>query len=153
MLAIVFISIGIIIDQLTKVLAVRYLKDSVSIPIIENFLGLSYVENYGAGFGILQNKKFFLVFITGIVILGMIYFLYRNYNRMNTVVKIALMLLISGSIGNIIDRIRLSYVVDFISVRFPFGYNFPVFNVADILVVIGTTLLMIVVLFDKDFNI
>lgn len=153
MIIFLFTIIAIITDQITKLLAVKYLKNGNPISIIENFLELSYVENYGAGFGILQNRKIFLIGVTGLVIIILIFFLYRHYHRMNTVMKISLASLISGSIGNLIDRVRVGYVVDFISVRFGPGYNFPVFNVADILVVIGTTLLILIILFDKDFKI
>ncbi len=149
----IYILLAISGDQFTKYLAVKFLKNGQNIKIIENFLEFSYVENFGAGFGILQNKKFFLIGVTALVILFLIFFLYRNYHRMNTVVKISFASLIAGSLGNLIDRIRIGYVVDFISVKFGNGYNFPVFNIADILVVIGTILIIITILFDKDFDI
>lgn len=148
----IFAIFTVALDQGSKFLAVKFLKDGRVYSIIGNFLELAYVENYGAGFGILQNKKTFLIIVTGLVILALIFFLYRNYRRMNVVMKISLVSLIGGSIGNLIDRIRLGYVVDFISVRFGNGYDFPVFNVADMFVVIGTVLLIFIILFDKDFQ-
>lgn len=148
----IFSIFTIVLDQASKYLAVKYLKDGTVYSIIDNFLELSYVENYGAGFGILQNRKFFLIIVTGLVILALIFFIYRNYTRMNLVMKLSLLSLIGGSMGNLIDRVRLGYVVDFISVRFGNGYDFPVFNVADMFVVIGTVLLIFIILFDKDFQ-
>lgn len=140
-------------DQFTKYLAVVKLKTGGAISIIGDFLQLDYVENYGAGFGILQNQKVFLILLTGVIILGLIVFLYRNVNRMNSLARVSFVLLIGGSLGNLIDRIRLGYVVDFISVRFKNGYDFPVFNMADVFVVVGTVLLILILLTDKDFDI
>jgi len=148
----IFSIFTIALDQASKYLAVEYLKDGTVYSIIDKFLELSYVENYGAGFGILQNKKTFLIIVTGLVILALAFVFYRNYNRMNLVMKLSLLSLIGGSMGNLIDRVRLGYVVDFISVRFGNGYDFPVFNVADMFVVIGTVLLIFIILFDKDFQ-
>lgn len=153
MTLLIFGIMTVVLDQFSKILAVKYLKDGTVISIINTFLELSYVENYGAGFGILQNKKTFLIIVTGIVILLLILFLYKNYYRMNNIMRVSFASLIGGSIGNLIDRVRLGYVVDFISVRFGKGYDFPVFNVADMFVVIGTVLLIMIILFDKDFEI
>lgn len=139
----------IILDQLSKYNAIKFLKSSTPYIIIPNFLQFNYVENYGAAFGILQNKKFFFIIITFVVIIVIFVFLIKNYNNINFFMKIGLAMLLGGAIGNFIDRVRWSYVVDFISVRLINRYEFPVFNVADIFVVIGTIIILILILFDK----
>lgn len=139
----------IVLDQISKHMAVKYLKGKSSYIIIKNFFHLHYVENFGAAFGILQNKKAFFIIITSIVIIGITFFLVRNSHSLNKWMKIALAMLMGGAIGNLIDRIRLSYVIDFISIKFGRFYDFPVFNIADIFIVIGTFLIMIMIGFNK----
>lgn len=139
----------ILLDQITKIMAINYLKISAPYIIIDNFFQLNYVENYGAAFGILQNKKIFFIIITLAVILAITIFLVKNYYQMNTFMRIGLGMLLGGAIGNFIDRVRLGYVVDFISFRLINRYDFPVFNIADVFIVVGTGLILLLVLFDK----
>lgn len=139
----------IILDQLSKFAAIKFLKTSAPYTIIPNFFQFNYVENYGAAFGILQNKKVFFIIITLAVIVGISFFLVKNYYNINIFMRIGLAMLLGGAIGNFIDRVRWSYVVDFISFRLINRYEFPVFNVADISVVIGTIIIVILILFDK----
>lgn len=150
MIAIITIIISIIIDQITKIKAIG-LKENL-IPIIKGKLELVYVENRGAAFGMFQNKKLILVFLTLIIILAISVFLFKNYNRLSIVSIMSLSLIIGGAIGNLIDRIVRGYVVDFISYTFFNGYDFPVFNVADICVVSGCILMIISLFFTKDFE-
>lgn len=137
------------LDQFTKYLAVKYLKHSSPIVLIKDFISFSYIENYGAAFGIMQDKKYFFIIITIIVILFIIIFLKNNYNKLSKLMRVALIMLMSGATGNLIDRIRQSYVIDFISVKFHNGYQFPVFNVADCFIVVSTILIILMVLFNK----
>ncbi len=139
----------IVLDQVSKYAAVKYLKGNNPYVIIKNFFQLYYVENYGAAFGILQNKKAFFIIITSIVIISITFFLFRYSHSLTKLMKVSLSMLMGGAIGNLIDRIRLGYVVDFISIKFGKGYDFPVFNVADMFVVIGTFLIMIMIVSDK----
>lgn len=139
----------ILLDQLSKYAAIKYLKESVPYTIIPNFFRLSYVENFGAAFGILQNKKIFFIIITCVVIFSLSFFLIKNYYKINIFMRIGLGMLLGGTIGNFIDRVRFGYVVDFISFRLFNSYEFPVFNIADISIVIGTSIILILVLFDK----
>lgn len=139
----------IILDQLSKFAAIKFLKTSAPYTIIPNFFQFNYVENYGAAFGILQNKKVFFIIITLAVIVGISFFLVKNYYNINIFMRIGLAMLLGGAIGNFIDRVRWSYVVDFISFRLINRYEFPVFNIADIFVVIGTIIIVILILFDK----
>ena len=139
----------IIFDQVTKLMAIKYLKTSPPYIIVDNFFQFHYVENYGAAFGILQNKKIFFVIITLAVIFAITFFLVKNYYEINGFMRIGLSMLLGGAIGNFIDRLRLGYVVDFISFRLINRYDFPVFNIADIFIVAGTGLILLLVLFDK----
>jgi len=138
----------IVADQATKYLSFQYLMDKKPIVLIENLLELHFVKNYGAAFGILQNQRFFFIAITSIVLVGMSVYMIRNRNKLTQVANLAMGFLLGGALGNLIDRIRLGYVVDFIKVDLRI-YDFPVFNIADIFIVLGTGLLIYVILFDK----
>lgn len=142
-------SLIIILDQISKLLAVKYLQGSASYIIKKNFFELTYVENYGAAFGILQDRRTFFIIMTLAVVIGIAFFIINNYYAMNGFLKVGLAILLGGAIGNFIDRIRLGYVIDFISFKFINKYHFPVFNIADIFIVLGTGLILILVLFDK----
>lgn len=139
----------IVLDQASKFAAVKYLKGKSPYVIVENFFQLCYVENFGAAFGILQNRKIFFILITSVVIISIVSFLVKYSHCINQYLKIGLVMLLGGAIGNFIDRIRLGYVVDFISFKLGKGYDFPVFNVADIFIVIGTILVMGLILLNQ----
>jgi signal peptidase II len=130
-------------------MAVKYLMGSSPIVIIKDHFELRYVQNYGAAFGILQQKRIFFIIITTIVILLIILYLYKNYNVLSNFAKFSITLFLSGAIGNFIDRLRLGYVIDFLRVNLIKSYDFPVFNMADVFIVVGTALIVFVVLFDK----
>jgi len=139
----------LILDQLTKYFAVKFLMNGESYVIIKGFLQLEYVENFGAAFGILQNRKIFFIIITLAVIIAVIFYLKRNYYYINRHMKVALTMLLAGAVGNFIDRVRLGYVIDFIHVNFGKFYDFPVFNIADSFIVISTILIVYMVLLNK----
>lgn len=147
MLYMVFIGI-LAIDQLTKYFSVEYLQGQKPIVIIDNFLQLNYVENYGAAFGIMQNKQWFFIIATFMVLVGIIIYMKTN-NKLTFSMRLSLVLIASGALGNLIDRIRLGYVIDMIDVNFGNFYDYPVFNVADSAIVIATIFIMYLVLFDK----
>lgn len=151
-----FISIIILIaiDQYTKYLAVLHLKDKPAFSVIDGVFELNYLENRGAAFGMLQNQKGFFILISCIVLLTICYILVKiPEEKKYNILHILLVLIASGAVGNMIDRIRLEYVVDF----FYFVLiNFPIFNMADIYVSVACILLTIVMLFiykeeDLDF--
>ena len=145
----IFSIILIIIDQFTKYLVVTNIANENPVVLIDNFLKLYYIENRGAAFGILQGFRSLFTVITILVLLFLIVFLIRNYNKVPFIYLVSFSLLIGGTIGNFIDRIRLHYVVDFISMRF-FGHDFAIFNFADMFIVLGTILISIgIVLHDN----
>ncbi|QEK11986.1 signal peptidase II [Crassaminicella thermophila] len=125
----------IILDQLSKYIVQSIFSVNKSMPIIENIFHLTYVRNVGAAFGILQNQKMFFVIITLVVISGIILFT-RTQTNIHKLVVYSLSLIVGGAIGNLIDRIRFGYVVDFFDFRI-----WPVFNIADISIVVGAILL------------
>jgi len=142
-LAIVIVAFVVFLDQLTKYLAVKYLMLIGSYPVIKNFFHLTYVENKGAAFGMLQNKTLFFIVITVIVGAVLIYSMIKLPG--NSVYNYTLAMILGGAIGNLIDRVRLGYVVDFIDFKF-----FPaVFNVADSFIVIGAIILGYLMIFKE----
>ncbi|MEG1428456.1 MAG: signal peptidase II [Hydrogenoanaerobacterium sp.] len=142
-LALISVLILIGIDSAIKQWALLVLTKVDTIPIIENVLHLTYVENRGAAFGIMQDKKWFLLILTSIIAIGAIILLISNKLKSRLAVA-SVALIVAGGIGNLIDRIARGFVVDYIDFRL---INFAVFNFADCCVVIGTSLLAIYILF------
>lgn len=140
-------------DQLTKLLAVKNLKGKADIPLIPDVLYFQYLENRGAAFGIFQDRKIFLVLLTSLILVGVCYILWKiPADKKYIYLKLLCFLITAGGIGNLIDRVRLDYVIDFIYFA---PIDFPVFNVADIYVSVGMVFLFTVVLFyykDEDFE-
>lgn len=149
--------LGIIIlvalDQYTKYLAVVHLKDKPAYIIINGILELNYLENRGAAFGMMQNQKVFFVFVAAVILCAIGYVLFKTPdNKKYRILHLLLSLIAAGAIGNMIDRIRFDYVVDFIYFVL---INFPIFNVADIYVTISTIAFVILLLFvykENDLN-
>lgn len=143
----------IIADQLTKAFAVQHLKDKPAYIILDGVLELNYLENKGAAFGMLQNQKVFFIFVAVVILSVIVYVLFKTPDQKKyRMLHILLSLIAAGAIGNMIDRIRLDYVVDFIYIVL---INFPIFNVADIYVSVATAILVILLLFvykEQDLN-
>lgn len=143
----------VFLDQLTKYLAVQHLQDKPAFKIIDGVLELNFLKNSGAAFGMLQNQKVFFILIAILILIIISYVLFRmpddkKYNIMHFL----LVLLASGAAGNMIDRVRHDYVVDFIYFVL---INFPIFNVADIYVTVSMILFAILILFyykENDFS-
>ena len=133
----------VVLDQFTKYKALIHLKDINTFPIIQNVFHFTFVENRGAAFGILQNQRTFFIIITTIVLIGILYYYLKLPKHKPYNCRKCLILISAGALGNLIDRIRLGYVIDF-DFRL---INFPVFNVADVCVVIGTIFLSIIIFF------
>lgn len=142
---IVIIVLGIIVDRVTKLWAIKTLLTGKDIVVIKNFFQFSYLENTGAAFGIFRDKLMFLTIITLIVVSGVIVYLFK-FKPTSKLLRVSLALIISGAIGNLIDRIHYKYVVDFILFHYKDIYYFPTFNVADVLVSVGTILLALFVI-------
>lgn len=150
------ILLGIVADQITKYLAVKYLSIRATLPIWEGVFHLTYSENTGAAFGILKGHRWvFLVFST-IAICVLTVYLFRgisylsdkredgSYPPLAPLGGVAIAMIVSGGIGNMIDRTLAGYVVDFIDVRL---INFAYFNIADSFVTVGALLLGVHLIF------
>lgn len=143
----------ILLDQYTKFLAVEHLKDKKSFVLIKDIFEFNYLENRGAAFGMLQNQKAFFIFSFILIITAVLYLYVKlPLSKRFLPLHICGILIVSGAIGNMIDRLRLGYVIDFFYFKL---IDFPIFNVADIFVVVSVFLLAILILFvykDKEIN-
>lgn len=148
MLLWILVIIGIItLDQVSKLLALTFLQGSDSVIIINKVLRLTYVENRGAAFGMLDDKRWVFMLLSTVGILAMAVFLFK-FAKGERLLSLSLAFVIGGGIGNMIDRIFLGFVVDFIDF-----YAFPnawvwVFNVADSFVCVGAGLMMLYIVLD-----
>lgn len=144
-LAVVVLVLLIGADQFTKHLATLYLAGQNPVPIIPGVFELQFLMNRGAAFGILQNHPYFFAVVTGIVLCGLVYlYLKIPFARRYFLLHGLLVLLAAGAVGNLLDRLRMGYVVDFLYFKL---INFPIFNVADCYVVISVITLAVLVLF------
>lgn len=132
-------------DQWTKILAVTHLKDQEPITWIPDVFELHYLENRGAAFGMLQNQRLIFVAI-GIVVLAVAFLIYVKLPHTGRFLplRICIAAITAGAVGNMIDRVRLQYVIDFLYFKW---IDFPIFNVADIYVTVATIALILLVLF------
>ena len=150
--AIIFVGVGC--DQLTKYLAASNLAIDASpdIKVWEGVFHIRCISNDGAAFGMLDDQRWVFMSISSIMIVALLAFLVLKYKSISKPLGSALALVISGGIGNMIDRIALGYVVDFI---YFVPIDFPCFNVADSFVCIGAGLMFVAVLFfdDPDRNV
>ena len=140
------VALGILVDLLTKALAVERLKGQDSAVLIRGWLRFTYLENDGAAFGSLSEHRWVFMVLSSIGILALcVYLVFVKHN--GYLLPISLSLIISGGIGNMIDRVRLGYVVDFIDF-YRFDFWRYIFNVADALVCVGAALTVLAVIFE-----
>ncbi|NTV50464.1 MAG: signal peptidase II [Geobacteraceae bacterium] len=136
--------VGIIIDQITKIAIDRSMQLFDSIPVIENFFHITYVRNKGAAFSFLSNASwrlpFFIIVSTFASLVILVAF--RKLRDDQRLAHISLAMIFSGAVGNLIDRIRLGEVIDFLDVHW-YRHHWPAFNVADSLICVGVFLLAI----------
>jgi signal peptidase II len=130
----------LLFDQITKWLAVRYLVYRVPVPIIPNYLSLTFVKNEGAAFGLFQGKLFIFLAAAIIAVFTILRIL-RKVPKSELWLRIGLALLLSGALGNFIDRIYHGFVVDFIDLHW-YQYHWPVFNVADLIIDVGVVIIL-----------
>ncbi|MBM3243217.1 MAG: signal peptidase II [Candidatus Omnitrophica bacterium] len=122
------------LDQLTKFLITENLALHESIPVVNGIFSLTLIHNRGAAFGIFKNQLYLFVFVS-LVTICLIFFVLKN-NRSNRLYSFSLSLVLGGALGNLIDRVFLGYVVDFLDFHI-----WPVFNVADSAITCGTFIL------------
>ncbi len=136
-------------DQITKYLVVQNIPLYSQVPVIDGLFHLTYVQNTGAAFSMLQGKQWFFAVIFVVLTVAVIYDFAKKSMPFTKLERWFIVCIYAGGLGNMIDRIRLGYVVDMIEVEF---MNFAVFNVADCFITCGCILLMLhLIFFNKEF--
>lgn len=137
----------VLIDQIVKLIVNNFCQLNSSIEVIKDFFYITKVNNYGAAWSILDGNRLFLIVIGIIAIVAIILFFIKNKNLTNKEILVY-SLLIGGIIGNLVDRVLLGYVIDYLDFTI-FNYDYPIFNFADICIVISA-LLMLISIFKED---
>lgn len=138
-----------VIDQVSKSIISTYLKINDSVEIIKDFFYIRYINNTGASWGILENNRVLLIILSIIAII--ILLRYMNFFKKTNLNKFGFGFLFGGILGNLSDRVLFGYVKDFFDFII-FNYDFPVFNIADIFIVLGVIILIISILRGEDSN-
>lgn len=141
-------AICVITDLITKLMAVRFLYPDGSVAVVEGVLHFTYVENPGMAFGMLSERREIFLFASVVMLIALTAFLFYFRKEANLWLKLACGLVIGGGIGNMIDRVRLGYVVDFIDFCL-FDFWVWVFNVADAAVCVGVFMLSLYLIADS----
>lgn len=136
----------LVLDLLTKYLVQKTMEPYQTIPVINNIFHITYVQNPGVAFGFLKGKTFFITAVSFVVILAVVFILIK-YPIKNKALRVVLALILGGAVGNLIDRLRFGYVVDFLDFRI-----WPVFNIADCAIVVGVVILAYLIIFHPDFQ-
>lgn len=139
----VIAALGVILDQLAKYLVAANINSTQIVEVLPGLVEFVYVKNTGAAFNILSGKLGFLSIISVLFSIGVVIYMFVKKPQ-SKLFKTALLLLVSGAVGNAIDRIFRGFVVDFIRVEF---IDFPVFNIADIFITVGAVLYIVYLLF------
>lgn len=138
-----------IIDQISKVIISSYIGLNSSVRIIKNFFYLTYTNNTGASFGILKNSRVLLIVLSIIALVILLRYISTFKETKYNILGLGF--LMGGIIGNLLDRVLFGYVRDFLNF-YIIGYDFPVFNIADIFIVLGVFILIISILKGEDSN-
>ncbi len=144
---IILIMLGIFLDQISKYLVVIYMDLGESVQVIPHLFNFTYIRNEGAAFGSLSNSRWVFMIASSVMIVGILVYMFWKKPK-NKLLSTALTLIVAGGIGNMIDRIRLGYVIDFIDFcAFPKLWMWT-FNVADSFVVVGAGLIILYIILD-----
>lgn len=150
-------TILVVLDQVSKIWAANSeaLQNGGKIEIIPGFFQFIYTLNSGAAFSFLNNKEWGIYFLTGVSIITAIVFLILlfKYSAWPAIFPVAISVLLAGTVGNLIDRVRLGAVIDFLDFYYK-GWHFPTFNVADACITVSAVVLFFYVMFkyDKDLE-
>ena len=136
------------LDQITKIMVETTMNLKDSIEIIKGFFSITYVQNTGAAWSIMEGQMWFFYIITVVALLVMIY-IFKDTKEHQWWLRMAVILLIAGTLGNFIDRVAFQYVRDFLDFII-LGYDFPVFNVADISLCVGVGMVALETLLSKE---
>lgn len=137
-----------IFDQITKTIIVKFINLGESLPIVSNIFHITLIFNRGAAFGIFaRNSYLFIIVSTVITLLIIVFFICRLSSRSLCFYRIPLLIILGGTLGNLVDRLRFGFVIDFIDFRV-----WPVFNIADIAITVGAILLIWRIFKSPHFN-
>lgn len=128
-----------ILDVVIKLIITNNLSYNQSVVVINNFFNITLVKNTGGAFSLFSGRVFYLIIISVFILFMIIYYIYKNKINDNLTL-IGFALLLGGAMGNLFDRIYYGYVVDYLDFNF-FGINFPIFNMADVCIVVSCLLL------------
>lgn len=144
----IFLSLAVVLlDQLIKYFVVTTMPLDTSRPVIEGVISIAHIRNYGAAWSMLIGQRWFFIIISLVALAVILYYLKRKWS--NWGYGLGLALLLGGTLGNFIDRLRLGYVVDMIQLDF---INFPIFNVADSALTLGVIVLILTMIKDDTLN-
>ena len=132
--------IVLVIDIISKLIIRHYLALNESIRIIRGFLNVTYVKNTGVAWSIFADNKYLVLMLSGLIIIGIFYYIYKE-KPTRKLMKYAYALILGGALGNFINRVFYGSVIDFIDIKI-FGYDYPIFNMADIFIVVGVIVLV-----------
>ena len=140
----------LIIDVISKLVISNLFDVNDSIMVIKNFFYITYVRNTGAAWSIFSGKTLGLIIISLIIILFIIYYIYKNKPRYK-IEKIGYSMILGGALGNLYDRVIYGYVIDYLDF-YILGYSYPIFNLADSFIFVGVVLIIIYTWRCKDGN-
>lgn len=129
-----------LLDRITKVLVINKLTLGKSLSVIDGFFNITYVNNHGAAFGIMDGKVIFIVVVSVLIFAYLIYEIRKDSH--SKLITTSISFVIGGLLGNLFDRVVYGHVIDFLDFNF-FGHDFAIFNIGDSFIVIGTILLAI----------
>lgn len=145
----IVLAIEVVIDQIIKYIICKQLSLYQSINVIDNFFYITYVKNDGAAWSMLSGSRIFLILMS-LVVIWLIYRYFIKNKKLNLIEKTTYGILYGGIIGNLLDRLFRGNVIDYFDVRI-FSYNFPVFNFADICIVLSVMVLAVLVLRGEEY--
>jgi len=145
--------VGVLIDQATKFYIDRSMQLFDSIPVVTDFFNITYVRNRGAAFSFLSNASWRLPFFIGVSLVAAIAIIvaFHKLRDDQKLAQTSLAMIFSGAIGNLVDRLRLGEVIDFLDVHW-YRHHWPAFNVADSLICVGVFLLAVDMLLDEKHS-
>ena len=139
----------LLVDQISKYLVMTNMKLNKSIDIIPNFFKLTYTNNHGAAFSILEGRQVLIILVSLLVFLYLVYELFKKKNN-SSILCLSISLILGGLLGNLVDRLVYGHVRDFLDFKI-FSYDFAIFNIGDIGIVVGVILMLIgIILEEKD---
>ncbi len=139
----IIIILSVLVDQAAKWIVVGTMELHESIVLIDGFFSFTHIQNRGAAWGMFSGQRWIFIVVTAIALIVLPLILYQ-YRKLHVLFGVSMSLIIGGAAGNMIDRVFLGYVVDFLEFTF---IDFPVFNIADVCIVVGAIIMMIYVLF------